>query len=142
MIVIDRAPDMSVPGSRALVHDAGLPLDGLGDVPTDLFTAYDGEDLVGVAALEHHGGHGLLRSVAVNANRRGEGIGSRLVDAVETHAAATGVDGIYLLTESAAAFFAGRGYEVIARDAGPAPVMASVEWVVACGDSAVPMVLR
>jgi amino-acid N-acetyltransferase len=142
MIRIDRTTDLSVPGVRGIVHDAGLPLDGLGDVATDLFIAFDGEDLVGVAALELHGPHALLRSVAVVSNRRGEGIGSLLVDAAEAYAAETGIDGIYLLTDTAAAFFAERGYQVIARDAGPAPVMSSVEWAVACGDTAVPMVLR
>lgn len=142
MLVIERAADLSVPGARHLVAEAGLPLDGLGDVPTDLFTAYDRDELVGVAALEHHGSHGLLRSVAVAEDRRGEGIGSLLVSAASTHARNEGLDGIYLLTDTAAAFFAGWGYEVIARDAGPAEIMASVEWSVACGDTAVPMVLR
>ena len=141
MITIDRA-DLAAPGLRGLVHDAGLPLDGLGDVPTDVFAAHDRDLLVGVAALEHHGRHGLLRSVAVRAGRRGEGIGTALVAAVERHARAAGVDGLYLLTDTAAAFFAERGYEVIARSSGPAPVMASVEWATACGDTAVPMVLR
>lgn len=141
MISIDRI-DLGAPGVRALVHEAGLPLDGLGDVPTDLFGAHEDDELVGVAALEHHGPHGLLRSVAVAKNRRGEGFGTLLVDAVEAHARASHVDGIYLLTDTAAAFFAERGYEVIARDAGPAPVMASIEWAVACGETAVPMVLR
>jgi amino-acid N-acetyltransferase len=141
MISIERI-DLSEPGARALIHDAGLPLDGLGDVPTDFFAAHEDDDLVGVAALEHHGPHGLLRSVAVAQERRGEGFGTLLVDAVEHHARAMTVDGIYLLTDTAAAFFAERGYEVIARDAGPVPIMASVEWSVACGETAVPMVLR
>ena len=142
MLVIERAPDLSVPGARHLIAEVGLPLDGLGNVPTDLFTARDGDELVGVAALEHHGRHGLLRSLAVVADRRGEGIGTLLVAAAGTHARDDGLDDIYLLTETAAAFFAGFGFEVIARDAGPAEVMASVEWSVACGDTAVPMVLR
>ena len=74
MISIDRI-ELSAPGVRALVHDAGLPLDGLGDVPTDLFAAHEDDELVGVAALEHHGSHGLLRSVAVVQHRRGVGLG-------------------------------------------------------------------
>ena len=109
-------------------------------MPTEFFVAREDDAIVGVAALESHEGHGLLRSVAVAEAHRGAGIGSALVDAAERHAGAAGLDGPYLLTETAADFFAGRGYSVIPRDGGPAPIMASVEWATACGESAVPMV--
>ena len=62
------------------------------------------------------------------------------VAAAEERASAAGLDGPYLLTETAADFFSGRGYSVIPRDEGPQPIMASVEWATACGESAVPMV--
>lgn len=142
MITVEHVHGLVVPGFRSIVADAGLPLDGLGDVDTDLFVARQDDTPIGVAALEHHGPHGLLRSVAVVEGHRGRGIGSMLVAAAEAHARDTGVDGVFLLTDTAAAFFAERGYEVIARDAAPAAVMGSVEWAVACGETAVPMVLR
>jgi amino-acid N-acetyltransferase len=142
MIVLEPIEAAGMAAARSLIHDAGLPLDGLGDVPTVVFGALEDDELVGVAALERYGEHGLLRSVAVAASRRGEGIGSLLVAAVERHAREIGLNEIYLLTDTAAAFFATRGYEVIARDQGSPAVMASIEWTVACGESAVPMVLR
>lgn len=65
MITVERATDADLSAIRDVVAAAGLPLDGLGDVPTDFIVARDDGRVVGTAALEHHGGHGLLRSVAV-----------------------------------------------------------------------------
>ena len=44
-----------------------------------------------------------------------------------------------LLTDTAARFFAQRGYRRIGRDDAPEAVQASVEWSVACDKTAVPM---
>lgn len=118
---------------------AGLPLDGLFDVPTSVFCASEGSSEVAWAALEHHGDAGLVRSVVVLPERRHSGVGSVLMDAVEVAADERGLP-LYLLTETAADFFAGRGYRRIPRDGAPPAVMESIEWAVACGDSAVPMV--
>lgn len=142
MIRVDPGTASDLPDIRVLVADAGLPLDGLGVVPTDFFVAREDDAVVGTAALEHHSGHGLLRSVVVAESHRGSGIGTRLVAAAERAARDAGLAGIYLLTETAEDFFAARGYRVIARDAGPAAVMSSVEWSEACSVNAVPMSLE
>lgn len=142
MITIGRAHPSDLTTVRDLIRRAGLPLDGLGQAPADVFVARSGAEVVGTAALERHGGHGLLRSLAVSEQHRGTGVGSRLAEAAEERARDLGLDGVYLLTDTAPAFFTGRGYVVIERDAAPEPVMVSVEWAVACGESAVPMVLR
>ena len=52
-----------------------------------------------------------------------------------------GLDGLYLLTDTASDFFARRGYRRVGRAEGPAPIMQSVEWSEACADTATPMVL-
>jgi len=109
------------------------------EVPTSLFVARDGGHVVGAVALERHGGDGLLRSLVVDPSRRGNGIGSGLTAAAEEEASRQGLGGVYLLTETARGFFAGRGYDTVTRDGAPEPVMASIEWSVACGETAVPM---
>jgi amino-acid N-acetyltransferase len=140
MFAVDRARPADMEHVAQLIESAGLPLDGFGEVPTAVFVVRTDDGLVGTAALETHGEYGLLRSVAVTDAHRGAGIGSALVAAAESDAAANGLGGPYLLTETAAAFFIGRGYSVIPRDGGPEPIMASIEWATACSESAVPMV--
>lgn len=142
MVTVDHFTDPDLAAFRSVVTRAGLPLDGLGAVPTDVFVASVGGHVVGVAAIERHGTHGLVRSVAVDPGHQGRGIGTALLDSLERHALETGIEGLYLLTETAEAFFAGRGYLPIGRDAGPVSVMASVEWSSACPDSAVAMARR
>lgn len=124
---------------RAMLLAFDMTIEGLLEVPTSLFVAVEEDEIVGIAALERHGPDGLVRSVVVAEEHRGSGLGSRLVDAVEEEAGQLGLDALYLLVGEAAPFFAGRGYEIIERDAAPGPVMESVEWSEACPDDAVAM---
>lgn len=124
---------------RAMLRDAGLPIDGLMAVATALFVARDGDRIVGAVALERHGEDGLLRSLVVEPERRDMGLGAALLGAAEGEASRLGLGAVYLLTETASRFFAGRGYDRIDRAHAPQAIMESVEWSVACGDSAVPM---
>ena len=139
MVDVSLADSSELEAVRGLLRAADLPVDGLLEVPTSLFVARDGSRVVGAVALERHGEDGLLRSLVVDPSRRGDGIGSRLAGAAEEEASRQGMAGVYLLTETAREFFAGRGYDTVARDGAPEPVMASIEWTVACGETAVPM---
>ena len=94
---------------------------------------------VACAAIEPFGAAALLRSVAVDAPRRGEGLGRAIVAAAEELARESGVSELYLLTESAADWFPRLGYEPVDRALVPAPVLASVEFESACPVSALVM---
>jgi amino-acid N-acetyltransferase len=95
--------------------------------------------VVGCAAVEIHGTVGLLRSVAVDETRRGEGLGHQLTQAALDLARARGLKTVYLLTTTAAAFFPRFGFREVARtDVDPA-VQRSVEFTKACPADAVAM---
>ncbi len=98
--------------------------------------ARDGDEVVGSAALEPYGAAALLRSVAVDARLRGEGLGQRLTRAALDLARDRGVATVYLLTETAADFFARFGFHAIDRSAVDAAVQQSVEFTSACPASA------
>ena len=125
------------PIASALVHAAGLPIDGLDRATLLLIAERDGQ-LVGTAALERHGHPEhpvfLLRSVAVA--ERGRSIGTRLVaaalDEVDRHVAP-----VALLTETAADWFPRFGFERVARSALPTALSESEELRGACPASAV-----
>lgn len=124
---------------RTLLVEAGLPLDGLMAVVTVPFVARDGDRIVAAVALERHGEDGLLRSLVVGPEHRDMGLGTALLDAAESEALRLGLGAVYLLTETASRFFAGRGYDRIDRADAPQAIMKSVEWSAACADTAVPM---
>jgi len=92
--------------------------------------------LVGAAGVDVLGEAGLLRSVAVDENHRGAGLGKQLVEAAEAHAREAGVRELYLLTVTAENFFAGLGYKTVSRDAVPAPIKGTVQFRELCPASA------
>ena len=104
--------------------------------------AREGRDgaVVGSAALELYGASALLRSVAVQRDRRGRGLGRRLTGAALDLARRCGAVRVYLLTETADDFFPRFGFSPVARREVPPSVRGSVEFVSACPESARAMV--
>ncbi|WP_049981516.1 arsenic resistance N-acetyltransferase ArsN2 [Halolamina rubra] len=129
---------------RRLLARSGLPtadlsLDGgpepSGGKPT-LFTVVAGDDRVGCIGLERYDDAALLRSAVVAEPHRGQGYGRAAVRALEARASDAGVGTLYLLTTTAAGFFAGLGYERVERDSVPASMRESAEFSELCPSSA------
>ena len=139
---VERARPADVQAIEGLLTAAALPLDGAAEALETGVVARDGEAIVGAAAIEPFGDAGLLRSVVVAADRRGSGIGASLVGASETLASELGIDELYLLTDTAEAWFARRGYERTEREHVPERVRSSIEFTTACSDTAVAMKRR
>ena len=119
-----------------LLRESELPVDDVRSRPDAFHVAFHGSDPVGVGGVEVYGRHGLLRSVAVEREVRGEGFGTALCDALERRAADAGVETLYLLTTTAAEFFAGRGYLETERRAVPPAIQRTTEFRELCPDSA------
>jgi amino-acid N-acetyltransferase len=136
---LERARPDDIPAVEHLLAASGLPLDGAAEAFRAGLLAWNGEALVAVAAIEPYGSAGLLRSVAVVPELRGTGVGAAMVGATEQLAAELGIAELYVLTDMAEAWFARRGYEVVARASVPDDVRTSVEFTTACSDSAVAM---
>lgn len=136
---IARAAVADYPAIAKALTDAGLPLEGAEAAFATGVVARDGDRLVGAAAVELYGGAALLRSVIVVPDQRGSGLGRALVDAAEGLAAEAGAREAYLLTETAADWFLGLGYQAIDRDSVPVDVATSIEFTTACATTAVAM---
>jgi len=80
---------------------------------------------------------GLLRSLAVSNEYRGQKLGSTLTQAIEACAHVHGVERLYLLTTIADQFFRRHGYKVVSRDSAPASVCETTEGKSVCPASAV-----
>lgn len=126
----------------ALLRQSRLPEVGLDQHRDSIVVARSQGDVVGCAAVERYGTDVLLRSVAVAPGARAGGVGSALVAATLRSAARAGARTAYLLTESAPAFFARRGFHAVARGRVPEPVRQSVEFRGACCASAIAMTQR
>jgi amino-acid N-acetyltransferase len=120
---------------EGLLESSALTRDGLaecaraGDV---LVARADDGRLMGCVALELFGSDALVRSLAVTADARGHRIGSALLSRALDHARAAGAREAWLLTETAAPFFAARGWQPADRASAPVRVAGSVEFTSAC----------
>lgn len=117
---IQRATPHALDPIQKLLSAVGLPYDDLTPAQLKHFLiGRDGDEICGVVGLEPCGDGALLRSLAVSAAHRNEGLGARLTEAIEQYARWRGIDELYLLTTTASAYFERRGYEAIPRDALP-----------------------
>jgi len=92
--------------------------------------------VVGVAGLEVHGEDGLLRSVAVDEDYRGQGLAASLVEAAMERARVLNLRSVYLLTTGARDYFARHGFADCSRDEAPAPIGESWEFRSGCPSTA------
>jgi amino-acid N-acetyltransferase len=125
---------------KRLLADCELPFQDL--TPSHLahfVTAQDGGRIVGAVGLELLGESALLRSLAVAAPYRSQGVGAELTRRAEAYARSQGVRTLYLLTTTAERFFARRGYRSLAREAVPVAVQATAEFQSLCPETAVCM---
>jgi amino-acid N-acetyltransferase len=139
VVNITRATDRDLPAVLKLLDGHHLPLDGVRDHVATMVVARDGEEVVGAAAVEMYADGALLRSVAVDPARHGQGLGHLLTEAALGVARERGADTVFLLTTTAERFFPKLGFETITRADVPASVQASVEFQSACPASAVVM---
>jgi N-acetylglutamate synthase-like GNAT family acetyltransferase len=131
-----------VVAARALLDEAGLPPDGLEDQFGEAYAVAEADGcIVGLAGIEIHGRSGLLRSAAVAPPWRGTGIGDALTRDRIAWARAMGLEGIYLLTTTAGAYFPRFGFSPAVRDDAPPAIRASREFADACPETAVCMYL-
>ena len=120
-----------------LLSGADLPVEDLDVTMLDAFlVATDGEVRVGVVGIEIHESNALLRSLAVEPQRRSRGLGARLVDAIETEARVRGVAALYLLTTTATTFFERLGYTAHDRATVPPSIAATTEFSSLCPGTA------
>ncbi len=126
---------------HALLSGFELPLDGLRETKLWVLRSSNGE-VTGVAGLEVYGSQGLLRSVAVVKSLHNQGYGTLLAKHVIGEAKKIGVQDIFLLTTSAAAFFEKFGFKKESRESVIGGITGSIEFRSACPKTAALMHLR
>jgi amino-acid N-acetyltransferase len=126
-----------VPEALDLLSRCGLSKKDVAERWGHYFVVHEDDGrVVGVAGLELHGEDGLLRSVAVDDDYRGQGLGASLVEAVFGRAARLEIGTVFLLTTDARDYFARQGFADCPRDEAPEAIRASWEFSTGCPTSA------
>ncbi len=122
-----------------LLEDCELPTTDLRPHNSVFLGAFYNEELVGCIGLEQIGNSGLLRSLGVYQNYRGNGIGFELTKEVLTQALKKSYLEVYLLTTDAERFFIKAGFYKIVKEHAPKVVKETKQYSEICSDSAVVM---
>ena len=134
----------AVPGdlvaAKRLLAECGLPNADVDKHFSQFTIARNGSRVAGVAGLESAGATGLLRSLAVAADERNQGIGEALCEAVFAGARKKGMTRLYLLTTDAPAYFERFDFFVVARDDAPPEIQATDQFSVLCPSTSILMV--
>jgi len=125
--------------ARELLHRVNLPDHGVAERFGHYLVVRDASRLVGLCGLEVCGDDGLLRSVAVEPDYRGEGIGGLLVAGAQELARKLKLEALYLLTTGAEGYFRRHGFQDWAREKAPAAVRESWEFRSGCPSTSVLM---
>jgi amino-acid N-acetyltransferase len=124
--------------TEELLASSGLTISDLhAGNSLQMFGISDDSGLAGVVGVENFGPHGLLRSLAVRENARNCGYGRMLVGHAEVLAAEQGIREVYLLTTTAAGFFALLGYSEVKREEAPEAIRKTPQFSSLCPSSSV-----
>ncbi|HEU5479202.1 MAG TPA: arsenic resistance N-acetyltransferase ArsN2 [Candidatus Tumulicola sp.] len=143
---VRRATRDDLPGIERLLSSADLTTAGVADIvaarPGDFFVAEMNampKQIVAAAGLEVRGTTAVLRSVAVDPEWRGRGMGHELVRQIVCDAESRGIHALYLLTMTAEHYFPRLGFERIDRSSVPNEIAETAEFTSACPATAVAM---
>lgn len=124
---------------RELLERCGLPTSDLDSARPEFAVIRQDGQVVAAGALQRFGSSALLRSVVVTPDRRGSGLGRSVVSELEQLARVAHISQLFLLTQTAADFFARQGYRVVERSSAPKDVQGSEEFRSLCPSSAICM---
>ncbi|HBJ85944.1 MAG TPA: amino acid acetyltransferase [Verrucomicrobiales bacterium] len=120
-----------------LLRAADLPVEDFSPHLAHFLVARQGDRLIGAVGAEVYGEAALLRSLVVAPEHRGRDLGAMLLRRLEQAAGAWGVQRWWLLTTTAEAFFRQHGFIVTARNAAPAAIATTAEFMDLCPATAV-----
>lgn len=133
------AGESDLPAIIQLLENNRLPVADIGKDNIRFYLVKQGEEPAGAIGLEVLGTYGLLRSMATGKAFRNKGIATLLVNHLLQHARQQGLTTIYLLTETAEAFFSKKGFTRVNRSEVPESIQSSDEFSHLCPSTAVVM---
>jgi len=128
-----------LPFIRLLLSNSNLPSDDfVGHIDT-FVVIEENETVIATGGLEITGKEGLLRSIVVAPEYRRNDIAKKIYQLLELKAKRSGINMLYLITESAVNYFSNLGFFIIDRTDLPFPVMETKQFKELCPSTAIVM---
>jgi len=113
-----------------------LPAEDCAEQVQNFYGIFDGADLIAAGGLEPAANVALLRSVVVHEQYRGRGLGKSIIEHLIRFADSEGRESVYLLTETAGAYFENLGFKRIDRIEVPPAIASTRQFTSLCPDTA------
>ncbi len=130
-----------LPALESLLKQSQLPFEDCAQHIDNFVGVFEAGDLIASGGIEVLGRQGLLRSVVVHKDFRGQYLAAAIVEHLQQRARSRGIDALYLLTETAGSYFTRRGFRSIARDQLPPEIQSTRQFQSLCPASAEAMVI-
>jgi len=126
---------------ETLLDASNLPNDDCADQADHFYAIFEDGRVIAAGGLQPAGEYFLLRSLVVDVDCRGRGLGRRLTDFLLRLAEQAHSPAVYLLTETAEDYFAGFGFARIDRERVPEAIAGTRQFAALCPASASCLVL-
>jgi N-acetylglutamate synthase-like GNAT family acetyltransferase len=118
-----------------ILADGKLPTEDVSLSKIAFIVALWSDEIVGCIGLEALGKHGLLRSMAVKHDLRGNGVGQQLYLKLLSYCMKNKITDIHLLTVDAGRFFESKGFVYTDRSKAPQSIKQTEEFAQLCPSS-------
>lgn len=125
---------------ETLLKENKLPFEDLVSSKVEFLTLFSGTKLKGCIGIEKFDKNALLRSFAVDDNFKNQGIGNSLLHKLVLKCKDNGIEKLHLLTTTATAYFAKKGFIISDKKTVPKSIVNSKEFSEICPASAIYMV--
>jgi amino-acid N-acetyltransferase len=122
-----------------LLRSNNLPFEDCGNHLSNFIGISQGDKIIAIGGFEPVGRFALLRSVAVDSQFRGLGLGSSLIKQILGQLRLIKVDAVYILTETADQYFSLFGFTALERDKLPLELQTTQQCQTFCSASAIAM---
>jgi amino-acid N-acetyltransferase len=122
-----------------LLNRVNLPHEGVKEHIHNFIILRNESKVIGLVGLEIYKDKALLRSLAVDPDFQGQGLGTCLFQEILNKARDKHIVEIILLTETAEGFFRKQGFDVISRSHVDKDIKSSVEFQSVCPETAICM---
>ena len=113
-----------------------LPARDCAEQTQNFYGVFDEDKLVAAGGLESAANFSLLRSVVVHGQYRRQGLAKSISEFLINLADSEGREAVYLLTETAEAYFEKLGFSRVARAQAPAAIKQTLQFTSLCPDTA------
>ncbi|OIO59094.1 MAG: GNAT family N-acetyltransferase [Alphaproteobacteria bacterium CG_4_10_14_0_2_um_filter_63_37] len=134
---IVRLPLHDVPKVQSLLEAVGLPTIGIKQHYESNLIARMKDRVVGMVGLEVYGDHGLIRSLAVEPEQQGSGLGRRLLLNIIRLAEQKGLADVFIVSTIGAPFFARHGFAQVEVEDVPEAIRGNADFQLLVSDKTV-----